>query len=66
MMSRIATAVGQEVRLGGENLDWLLVDGADGETYHLRRMFGEPVLYSAGFWVDGVLIRATRSPIARP
>jgi hypothetical protein len=57
-------AIGQEVSLGGENPDWLLVDGAEGKTLHLRRSFGQPALYSAGFWIDGVLIRATRWPAA--
>ena len=56
-------AVGQEVSLGGENPDWLLVDGAEGKTLHLLRTFGEPAHHSAGFWIDGMLIRAARWPL---
>jgi hypothetical protein len=63
MLLRKQVAIGQEVSLGGENPDWLLVDGAEGKTPHLLRRFGEPALHSAGFWIDGVLIRAARWPI---
>jgi len=55
--------VGQEVSLGGENPDWLLVDRAEGTTLHLLRSFGSPIHHSAGFWIDGVLIRKARWPI---
>lgn len=58
-------AVGQEVSLGAENPDWLLVDKAEGKTFHLLRTFGEPAVHSAGFWIDGILIRAARWPIRR-
>ena len=56
-------AIGQEVSLGAENPDWLLVDRAEGTTFRLRRSFGQPCAYSAGFWIEGVLIRAARWPI---
>ena len=62
-MSVDPIAVGQEVSLGGENPDWLAVDGLEGNILHLRRIFGEPAFYSAGFWIDCVLIRAARWPL---
>jgi hypothetical protein len=65
-MSDKEISVGQEVSLGGENPDWLLVDRAEGKTLHLLRTFGEPAIHSAGFWIDGVLIRSSRWPIGLP
>lgn len=58
-------AIGQEVNLGAENPDWLLVDQAEGKSFHLLRTFGAPAVHSAGFWIDAVLIRAARWPAGR-
>ena len=59
-------AVGQEVTLGGYPSEWLRVDRSEGKSVHVRRSFGEPAVYSAGFWIDGVVIRAARWPDRSP
>jgi hypothetical protein len=55
--------IGQEVSLGAENPDWLLVDRTEGRSVRLRRSFGKPANYSAGFWIDRALVRAARWPV---
>jgi hypothetical protein len=54
--------VGQMVSLGGYPSDWLLVDRVHGSRLCLRRAFGEPARFSAGFWVDARLVHEVRWP----
>ena len=54
---------GLEVTLGGYPGEWLLVDRVERKRVHVRRMFGEPVGYSSGFWIDIDAVRQARSPV---
>jgi hypothetical protein len=53
---------GQMVSLGGYPSDWLVVDRVQGKRLRLRRFFGNPVVYSAGFWIDAEQVREVRWP----
>ena len=55
---------GLEVTLGGYPGEWLLVDRVEGKRVHVRRIFGEPMVYSSGFWIDIDAVR--QAPQSRP
>jgi hypothetical protein len=62
LVAILQIAIGQMVSLGGYPSDWLLVDRAEGNRLRLRRPFGEPETFSAGFWIDSDLVREVRWP----
>jgi hypothetical protein len=57
---------GQMVSLGGYPSDWLLVDRVEGKRLRLRRIFGNPVVFSSGFWIDAKQVRELRWPDLLP